>query len=88
MSCLFCDIVAGTIESKRVFPDHYLYRRDDVGGLDPDLLWVTTAKDAVKIPAAWTGATPVWVLEEEVRPLEEGRLLSWLVRELDGGSRS
>ena len=75
--------LGATVESRCLFPDHHLYSREDVGRLDPELVWVTTAKDAVKIPAAWTGTVAVWVLEEEVRPVEEGRLVSWLLEELD-----
>ena len=52
--------------ARRIFADHHGYTPADLAGLDPDLLWVTTAKDAVKIPPAWAGPAELVVLEEEL----------------------
>ncbi|MFI5315942.1 MAG: tetraacyldisaccharide 4'-kinase [Myxococcota bacterium] len=52
--------------ARRVFRDHHAYAPADLAGLDPDLLWVTTAKDAIKIPPAWAAGAELAVLEEEV----------------------
>ena len=43
-----------TLKECRSFPDHYFYTRFDIDGLKkefPDLTWVTTSKDWVKIPS-------------------------------------
>ncbi len=65
------------------FPDHHLYRRADLDALDPELPWLTTAKDAVKLPHSWLGRAPIEVLEEEVRPVPPGGLERWVVERLD-----
>jgi len=52
--------------ARRTFADHHGYRPADVAGLDPELLWVTTAKDAIKIPASWVEPGRLVILEEEV----------------------
>ena len=81
-----CAVVTGLgakLTEVRRFPDHYLYTRRDLAALDPGRVWVTTAKDAVKIPASWLGGTTVLVLEEEVRPEEPARLAGWLLESLD-----
>jgi tetraacyldisaccharide 4'-kinase len=54
------------ISARRVFADHHRYTRDDLAGLDPALLWVTTAKDAIKIPPSWVTHTELVVLDEDV----------------------
>ncbi|MEX2207549.1 MAG: tetraacyldisaccharide 4'-kinase [Myxococcota bacterium] len=58
--------LGAVVVEQRVFRDHHRYRRDDLAGLDPDLRWVTTAKDAVKLEPAWDASGVVTVLEEEV----------------------
>jgi tetraacyldisaccharide 4'-kinase len=52
--------------ARRVFADHHAYARADLAGLDPALLWVTTAKDAIKIPPAWAEGAELAVLDEDV----------------------
>jgi tetraacyldisaccharide 4'-kinase len=52
--------------ARRVFADHHGYRPADLAGLDPGLLWVTTAKDAIKIPPTWAAPAELVVLEEDV----------------------
>ncbi len=52
--------------ARRVFADHHRYAPADLAGLDPALLWVTTAKDAIKIPPSWAAPAELVVLEEDV----------------------
>jgi len=54
------------ISARRVFADHHRYTRADLATLDPALLWVTTAKDAVKIPPSWLTDAELVVLDEDV----------------------
>jgi len=64
------------------FPDLHLYAPRDLRGLYPQLRWITTATDAVKLPAAWLGSLVVEVLEERVEPVEGHALIEWLVERL------
>jgi tetraacyldisaccharide 4'-kinase len=80
------DRLAGDLErlgarvlGRRFFPDHHLYREADLAPLDPTLLWVTTAKDAVKIPLEWVKGKRVAVLEEEVRVADGAKLLDFVL---------
>jgi tetraacyldisaccharide 4'-kinase len=72
------------LRGKVAFPDHYSYKRDDLGklmaqaGKQGAKALVTTHKDRVKIEPIWRELAangekplPVWVLEIEARP-EEG----------------
>ena len=68
--------------ARRVFADHHGYRPADVAGLDPELLWVTTAKDAVKIPAGWLEPGRLAVLEEEVDPASATALVDFVAARL------
>jgi len=77
------ETLGAEVVEMRCFPDHHLYKREELAALDPGLRWVTTAKDAVKIPPAWAAGREISVLEEEVRPEEPHRLLEWIVRRLD-----
>ncbi len=63
------------IAVERFFADHHRYRRSDLASLDPGIPWVTTEKDAVKIPASWVASATLSVLEEEVRPWGTGHLI-------------
>jgi len=74
------------VASVRSFPDHHLYSRRDLEGLDAELPWVTTAKDATKIPREWLGEHTIEALEEEVDPGKSG-LADWVLDRLDGGGR-
>ncbi len=56
--------------------------------LDPARQWLTTAKDAVKIPPSWTTGRRITILEEKVQPLESHRLMEWIVDRLDQMHRS
>ncbi len=62
---------------------HNPYQRQDIQALTPDLHWIMTAKDAVKIPFVWATGRQVHVLEESVRPEEPTGLVEWIIRRLD-----
>jgi len=64
------------------FPDHHGYRPRDLEALSPDHLWVTTAKDAVKLPPRWRREREVVVLEEAVDSPDAPALLEWLLARL------
>jgi tetraacyldisaccharide 4'-kinase len=70
---------------RRVFADHHLYTRAEISQLDRRVSWITTAKDAIKIPPEWTGGVQLAVLEEEVQP-EEPQALLELVLARSGGA--
>lgn len=70
------------VVKKRVFRDHHRYRPGELRGLDPAIPWVTTAKDAVKIPHAWANGLRLWVIEEEVHSEGGDDLVDWLVERL------
>jgi tetraacyldisaccharide-1-P 4'-kinase len=74
--------LGGEIAARLVFRDHHRYRREDLAALDPTLRWVTTAKDAVKLDAAWDEARVVWVIEEEVDPGDGARLADFVAARL------
>ncbi len=65
-----------------VFPDHHRYRRSDLAGLSETLLWVTTEKDAVKIPVSWAPPRLV-TLEESVHVNEASALLDFILQRLE-----
>jgi tetraacyldisaccharide-1-P 4'-kinase len=82
-----CDGVAALgarVQAVRRFADHHAYESDEIRALDPALLWITTAKDAVKIPPAWVTRARVLALEEEVEPAGALELLEWLQARLRG----
>ena len=59
------------VADRRLFPDHYRYSRRDIEALDPALHWITTGKDAVKLPSSWASDLSLSVLEEQVVALPE-----------------
>lgn len=71
------------VTDERRYPDHHLYARADIARLDPALTWITTAKDAVKIPSAWLGDRRLFVIEEQVGGSDRTALLDWLGGRLD-----
>jgi hypothetical protein len=70
--------IVAEVCARRTFADHHGYRPADVAGLDPELLWVTTAKDAIKIPANWVEPGRLVVLEEQVDPGGGVPLADWI----------
>jgi tetraacyldisaccharide 4'-kinase len=64
------------VVAERLFRDHHAYARQDVAGLASEApLWVTTEKDAVKLPASWVAPADVRVLAIEFEPDEPEALL-------------
>jgi tetraacyldisaccharide 4'-kinase len=70
--------------ARRVFADHHGYVPRDLAGLERELLWVTTAKDAVKIPPVWAGDADLVVLEEEVERASALALVDFVSSRLAG----
>jgi tetraacyldisaccharide 4'-kinase len=79
--CAHLRALGAEIGAVRAFPDHHLYRRRDLAGLGPELRWITTGKDAVKMPVAWLEGRDVEVLEEDVEPLGPS-LADWVLDQL------
>jgi tetraacyldisaccharide 4'-kinase len=82
-----CDaaaVLGARVQAVRRFADHHAYESDEIRALDPTLLWITTAKDAVKIPPAWVTSARLLALEEEVEPAGALELLEWLQARLSG----
>ncbi len=75
------------VKSERRYRDHHLYAREEIAELDPALTWLTTAKDAVKIPPAWLGGLRLWVVAEEIGGRDRNSLLDWLSGRLDTAAR-
>jgi tetraacyldisaccharide 4'-kinase len=71
----------------RAFRDHHLYRKEEIRGLDRAFPWLTTEKDAVKIPPAWLEPRRLLVLEEDVGGPDAPALLEWLGLRLDAAAR-
>lgn len=80
--CANLRALGAEIREVRAFADHHLYRRRDLAGLSADLRWITTGKDAVKMPVAWLEGRDVEVLEEEVEPLGAS-LADWVLERLE-----
>jgi tetraacyldisaccharide 4'-kinase len=72
------EMLGAEICARRTFADHHGYTRGDVADLDPALLWITTAKDAIKILPGWVGAGRLAVLEEQVDPAGGVPLAGWI----------
>jgi tetraacyldisaccharide 4'-kinase len=67
------------VVAERRFGDHHRYRPRDLRGLAQQApLWVTTEKDAVKIPSAWAGPADVRVLAIEADVQDPRALGDWL----------
>lgn len=74
--------LGASVVAQRIFPDHHRYRRSDLEALDPSLPWLTTEKDAVKIPAAWARGVELRVLEEELRSEDGDALVDFVLQGL------
>ncbi|HTO52082.1 MAG TPA: tetraacyldisaccharide 4'-kinase [Myxococcota bacterium] len=70
--------------ARRVWSDHHGYQPRDLADLERELLWVTTAKDAVKIPPAWAGDAELVVLEEDVERASALPLVDFVAARLSG----
>jgi tetraacyldisaccharide 4'-kinase len=80
--------LGATVSERRIFPDHHLYRERDLHSLSSTLEWITTSKDAVKIPARWVSRRTLWILEEEVLPVDGSRLVESILLRIDRGRRA
>ena len=75
------------VVAERCFRDHHRYAERDVAGLSREApLWVTTEKDAVKIPAAWVAGADVRVLSIELEVEQADEFLDWIESALRGRS--
>ncbi len=86
VSALGAEVVAS-----RFFRDHHRYTPEDLLGLSALApTWITTEKDAVKLPRAWLGRLELWVLESRVRFEDEMDVAAWLGQRLglDAGGKS
>jgi tetraacyldisaccharide 4'-kinase len=73
------EALGAQVVAERRFGDHHRYRPGDVADLAARAsVWITTEKDAIKIPAGWIGAADVRVLAIELAVDEPDRLLGWL----------
>ncbi len=86
--CRQLQSLGAEVAARATFPDHHLYRRAELQGLDPGLTWITTAKDAVKIPLSWSHGRRILVLEEEVRDRSRTPLVDWILERLGGAGAS
>jgi len=71
------------IVAERTFRDHHWYRRRDLKHLAREApLWITTAKDALKITPDWIGRADVRVLEIDLDVAQADTLVDWLESKL------
>jgi len=71
------------VVAERSFPDHHRFRREDLARLDRHVpAWITTEKDAVKLPAAWAGGAEIHVLVIDLEVEREKEFLDWLEQRL------
>jgi tetraacyldisaccharide 4'-kinase len=71
------------VVAERLFPDHHRYRRSDLAGLASEApLWVTTEKDALKIPPGWAAGADLRVLAQALEVEEGPALLDWVEQRL------
>ncbi|MEE8580864.1 MAG: tetraacyldisaccharide 4'-kinase [Myxococcota bacterium] len=75
------------VVAERCFRDHHAYRAADLRDLAGRAeFWVTTEKDAVKIPPEWSIDCDLRVLRIEVEVEESAALLDWIEDRLAGHS--
>jgi tetraacyldisaccharide 4'-kinase len=67
------------VVARRTFRDHHRYSPGEIRGLARELEWVTTAKDAVKIPGSWLEGRRLRVLVEEVVPEQPEALVDFVL---------
>lgn len=73
------EALGARVVAERSFGDHHRYRPRDLDGLaDEAPMWVTTEKDALKIPDAWSRGADIRVLAIELEVEDEAALLEWL----------
>ncbi len=63
---------------ERRFPDHHRYRERDLRSLERDApVWLTTEKDAVKIPPSWVASADLRVVSIELVVEDPDSLCEW-----------
>jgi tetraacyldisaccharide-1-P 4'-kinase len=70
------------IGARHLRPDHSDYERSEIEGLDPARTWLTTAKDAIKLPSDWALGREILVLEEEVQREAATPLADWTFEQI------
>jgi tetraacyldisaccharide 4'-kinase len=80
--------MGAVVVAERVFKDHHRYRARDLRGLSARVpLWITTEKDAVKIPSSWSegsrgskgsGGLDLRVLSMELAADDGDELTDWV----------
>lgn len=73
------EALGARVVAERAFPDHHRYRPSDVRDLARQTpIWITTEKDALKIPASWVGEADVRVLAIALALDDPKRVLDWM----------
>jgi tetraacyldisaccharide 4'-kinase len=73
------EALGARVVAERSFADHHAYRPSDLAGLEAKApLWITTEKDALKIPAAWARGADVRVLRIDLAVDDAPALLDWV----------
>ena len=73
------EALGARVVAQRTFGDHHRYRPSDLTGLARDApLWVTSEKDALKIPASWARGADVRVLTISLEVEDATPLLDWI----------
>ncbi len=71
------------VVAERAFPDHHVYRREDLAGLAAEAkLWITTEKDAGKLLPSWLDSAELRVLVLTTDFPRGEAFLDWLEEKL------
>lgn len=74
--------LGATVVKTLFYSDHHHYRMDDLSGLAPDIMVVTTEKDAVKLRVMDLHDQDLWVLSIALQVERESRFLDQLKKYL------
>jgi tetraacyldisaccharide 4'-kinase len=78
------EALGARVVAERSFADHHRYRIGDLAGLAAETpLWITTEKDALKIPRSWARDAVVLVLGIELAVADEEAVLDAIEARLD-----
>jgi tetraacyldisaccharide 4'-kinase len=73
------EALGARVVAQRSFGDHHRYRPSNLTGLaDEAPLWVTTEKDALKIPASWARGADIRVLTIALEVDDARSFLDWI----------
>jgi len=67
------------------FSDHHMFRRAEIARLNRGLRWITSGKDAVKIPPEWASGHSIEIVEERLDELGPPKLVEWVLEQLELG---